>query len=159
MIGKFKVLAYTGDNETGVLLVDFCYHDVRQKHRVVIVQMAYGFICQQEVEWLGQGTHHGYPLLLSDAHLPHGFVDFVRYAQLLKPLVYFFWCLMMGYAVFDVYVLPCGELRKQPQFLEKHTDVALSDRSPLLLVELEGILVVKKYLAGIVTPIPHEIAA
>ena len=121
--------------------------------------MAHGFIGQNEVIRLRQGTDECHALLLSERHVPYPLEHLVGNTQPLEPAKY----LLVGgkarEAVLDLHVLPRGKFGKEAKFLKQIADVMLADVGPLLHAECLHITPIKEQAARVVMPMADEIAA
>ena len=96
------MLSHTGEQKTSSLGLHLTQEDICHRLAVSLIQVADGFVGQQEVEGLHQGSHQGHALLLSEAHAAYGYMHLVGYAQPLKPFLDFFVRLEVRQAVLDV---------------------------------------------------------
>lgn len=87
------MLTDTGHDDTRSLRAGFLHHDFSHRPAVLLVQMAYRFVGQQEVERLHQSPDHGYTLLLTETHAAYRDMQLVTDAQRVEPSFYLFFFL------------------------------------------------------------------
>lgn len=74
-----------GGNDGSTLARSFTGNETGGSLGTGIVEVADGFVGQQEAEWLAERTDDGNALLLTDRQLSHGGVAFLGDVELFKP--------------------------------------------------------------------------
>ena len=147
------------DDDCCALTVGFLSDELPHQFAVAVVEMAHGFVGQEEIEWLRQRTNHRHALLLSERHHTDLLVAFLTDFQAVKPLV----DLRVGgeirQSVLDLHVFPRGEFGKEPKFLKQAADVPLAQLRPVLWREIGRFSVVEEQFAREIVAIADEIAA
>src|SRR5829696_5156577 len=93
-------------------------HQLHGALRILVIQVAKGFIQQQEVEWLHEGANDGNTLLLSIRTDAAGYTQPATNAQPVCHLPDFFWGMIGGKLAFDVDILENGLFGKKTKVLE-----------------------------------------
>ena len=155
----WHVLADAGDDDAGALRLGLVHEDFAHDAAIVVVEMRDGFVGEDEVEGLHEGTHQCHTLLLSERHAPHLGLGLVGDAQHVEPLKYLFAGLEIGEFVLDFHILKGCQFGKEAQLLEQGADMTHAYAHPLGNTELPGVLVVEQYLSVVVVAIALDIAA
>ena len=121
--------------------------------------MAYGFVKNNEVVGLHQGTHQSHTLLLTERHLAYKRLLLVGYAEALKPCVDGRAVGKRRETVLYLHILPRRKLGKEAQLLKQQTDVTHAHPHPVGCLISSHIVVAKHDAAGIVVTITQQIAA
>ena len=99
------------------LTAHFVHEDVGHYLRVGVVEMGDGFVDEDEVERLAEGTNHGYALLLAEGHATDETVFLIGNAEAVEPVIYLKTILKIGKTVFYQHILHGGKFGEQTQFL------------------------------------------
>ena len=153
------MVADAGDDDGGALTLCLGHHDLCHHAAVVTVEVADGFVGQQEVEGLAQGTHECHALLLAVAEVAELRGAFVSDAQRLKPLGDVGIALEAGELVLDLHILPSRQLGEEAQFLKDDAEGALAQLRPVVGAQLADVATVESHGAEIVIAVADEIAA
>ena len=153
------MLAYTGYYYAGTLPAGFFHHDFTHDGTVRIIEVADGFVHQQEIEGLHQGANHRHSLLLTVTHAPHLGRHLVSYAEALEPRLYLPTALMIGKAVLYLHILHPRQFGKQPQFLEEKAQAALSEGCPFRDTMRADVPAIEADGAEIVLAVTYDITA
>jgi len=150
------VLADTGNDNACSLPVGFLGHDVGHYGAVFVVEMACGFICNQKVEGLDEGTYHSDALLLAEAHETDRRVHFVGDAERFEPLLYLSFRLVVRQAVLYLDILHSSEFGEESELLKEQTDVALAKLYPIRNAKVTAVATIEEDAAVEIMPVADD---
>lgn len=125
------MLAYAGDDDARALRPRLFHHQLAHHLGVVVVEVAYGLVGEDEVEGLRQCPHHGHALLLAEGHEAHLGLHLVGYAEALEPRLHLPPGLEAGELVLYLHVFHGGEFGEEAQLLEEVAHAALAQLHPV----------------------------
>ena len=108
-----------GGDDGCSLTAYFVHEDVCHYLGVGVVEVGDGFVDEDEVERLAEGTNHGYALLLTEGHASYEAIFLIGNAEAVEPVFYLLALLKVGKTVFYQHILHRGEFGEQTQFLPK----------------------------------------
>lgn len=148
-----QAVTYGGRHDAGSVSGGFFGHNLGHNEVVVAVEVAHGFVEQDEVEGLAYGPDYSHALLLPDAQLGHGLFGLVGYAQAVEQGEHFVFGFVMGELVLEPKVLHHSKLWEKAHFLWQEGQVPAAYLAPGSCVEAAYVLTVKADLTVVVTPV------
>ena len=144
------MLPYGRHNYTCVLTFGFLCQYPAHDVAIVIVQMADGFVQEDEVERLAEAADEGNALLLAEGQFPCFLICFVGDAEDSKKGKDIFLLLIIGEAILELNVFEGSQFGKEAQLLEEDAEGMLAyfhpfvdgERTDVPLVEIDDTLIV-----------------
>ena len=137
----------------------FLGDELSHQFAVAVVEMAHGFVGQEEVEGLHKRTNQRDALLLTEGHHADLFVAFLADFQAVKPRFNLLVGGEIGQPILDLHVFPRAEFGKEPKVLKQAADVALAQVRPVFRRKFRRVATVEEQTAREIVAMADEITA
>ena len=154
-----QVPSYAGCDDGRSLSGGFAAYEACGIGSTGVVEVADGFVGQQETEGLAERPDEGNPLLLTEREEAHGNVLLVGDTEFFEPRCDGLGVDVAGEPIFYLHVLHGCEFGKQLQVLVEATDGVAADMEPLGSREAAHVGIVELDGAGIVVSTSCDVTA